>query len=351
MRARITGVKKVTRRLADGTVRAYYYDRASGERLEGEPGSDRFLASLAEARARRRTGTVSDLIADYLESPRWKRLAPSTKTEYARALDAIRAAWGDIKTKTIASHKVRPAVIKWHSSPKMTDRVADYRLAVFSAVLAWAKYSGVIADNPCEGVERRYSANRAEEVWTPDEISAALGAASETLGQAMRFALLTGLRQGDVRHITWNADKGSYLEWTARKTKRSRPEPVIIPIIPELRDLIDALPKRAVTMLTNSRGQPWTKEGLKSAIQRMQAKSGVTKHWHDMRGTYATKLCLLGFDDRAVAEIVGWSDSRVASIRRAYVSRGAIVREAINRMNENGTQWKTDWKTARSERG
>jgi hypothetical protein len=52
VRARITGINTVRKRLADGSVRIYYYHRDTGTRLDGKPGSPEFIASYARQKRR-----------------------------------------------------------------------------------------------------------------------------------------------------------------------------------------------------------------------------------------------------------------------------------------------------------
>lgn len=47
--ARIQGINRVKKRLADGSVRYYHYHRATGRALNGEPGSTEFLADFVAA--------------------------------------------------------------------------------------------------------------------------------------------------------------------------------------------------------------------------------------------------------------------------------------------------------------
>ena len=49
MRLRLRGINTVHKRLADGTVRTFFYHRATGLRLAGEPGSAEFIASYGDA--------------------------------------------------------------------------------------------------------------------------------------------------------------------------------------------------------------------------------------------------------------------------------------------------------------
>ena len=90
MRIRAKGINPVRVRLASGEIKTYFYHRATGTRLAGEPGSPEFIASLAGAEnfnQRNRTGNLSGLIRDFESTKQWRRLAESTKVEYRRVLD------------------------------------------------------------------------------------------------------------------------------------------------------------------------------------------------------------------------------------------------------------------------
>jgi len=49
MRAKISRINTVRKRLADGSIRVYYYHRDTGVRLDGKPGSPEFMLSYGEA--------------------------------------------------------------------------------------------------------------------------------------------------------------------------------------------------------------------------------------------------------------------------------------------------------------
>ena len=52
MRAKISGINTVRKRLADGSIHIYFYHRGTGTRLEGKPGSSEFIASYANAESK-----------------------------------------------------------------------------------------------------------------------------------------------------------------------------------------------------------------------------------------------------------------------------------------------------------
>ena len=53
MRVRLKGINSITKKLADGTRKTYWYAWKSGPPLRGEPGTPEFVHSYNEAIARR----------------------------------------------------------------------------------------------------------------------------------------------------------------------------------------------------------------------------------------------------------------------------------------------------------
>ena len=105
-----------------------------------------------------------------------------------------------------------------------------------------------------------------------------------------------------------------------------------------LRDILSQIPKRSPVVLTNSQGVPW-KGGWDSMFQRAKNKAwpeGENLHFHDLRGTAATKFYLAGLSERVIAEIMGWEEESVRKIIRRYVSRKAALQDTIRQLDETG---------------
>lgn len=52
---------------------------------------------------------------------------------------------------------------------------------------------------------------------------------------------------------------------------------------------------------------------------------GRKKHPHDVRGTYAARLVLLGLSDQQIGDILGWSTEQVSEVRKLYVQDDAAI--------------------------
>ncbi len=64
-------------------------------------------------------------------------------------------------------------------------------------------------------------------------------------------------------------------------------------------------------------------------------KSGVDEHYHDLRGTAATKLYLANFSIREIAALMAWEEKCVEGIINRYVRRDEIIRDMVRRLDEN----------------
>jgi integrase len=115
----------------------------------------------------------------------------------------------------------------------------------------------------------------------------------------------------------------------------------IIPLYDELRDLLTRIPKRATTILTSSKRRPWTPDGFGSSFNTAKKEAGIADrdlHFHDLRGTAATRFYIAGLSIRVIAEILAWSEDQVERIIRRYVARGAATKDAIRQLNEARNQ-------------
>lgn len=334
MRVQLKGIAKVK---AKGRV--YYYAWRGGPRLRGEPGSPEFVASYNAAVAERQTPDMSRfraLVTLYRASPDYKGLSDSTRKQWSRWLDRIADHFGTLSIAQFdRPEKIRPIIRQWRSKWEHHPRTADYGLQVLSRVLAYAVDPlGKIASNPCEGIKRLYSGDRSEIIWTDADIAEFKAATSTHAAWAVDLAAHTGLRLGDLIRLSWSHIEDDAIVMRTGKSRQRRE--VLIPLYDDLRAILGRIPKVATTVLTNSDGKPWTADGLKTAVQRAKAKAGWADkdlHFHDLRGTAATKFYTAGLSPRVIAEIMGWSEDQVEKILRRYVGRTAATRAAIKAIN------------------
>lgn len=332
VRVDLKGIAKVR---AKGRV--YWYAWRGGPRLSGSPGSPEFIASYNEAIAQHRAPDASRFratIANYKASDDYKKLAQSTRAKWGVWLGRIGEHFGDLRTAQFdRPEKIRPVIRRWRNRWAETPRTADYAMQVLSKVCAHAVQEGNIAGNPCKGIEHLYKNDRSEIIWTDADIAQLKKTCSAEIAAAVDLAGHTGLRLGDLVRVAWSHVNDDCILLTTGKSRHRRE--ALIPLYDGLREVLARTPKRATTILTNSRRRPWTADGFGSSFQKAKADAGMADrdiNFNDLRGTAATKFYVAGFTMREIAETLAWEEESVEKIIRRYVGRSAAIKARIKKM-------------------
>lgn len=314
----------------------YVYAWRGGPRIEAELGTPQFMAAYNAAIEAHRIPDDSRfraVIYHYRNSPEFKKLADATRKNWSRWLDRIGEHFGDLATKQFdRPEKIRPFIRKWRSGYAHQPRTADYGMQVLSRVLSHAVDPlAKIASNPCEGIKTLYANDRSEIIWTDEDLAQLRTVASEDVMHAVDLAVATGLRKEDLFRLAWS-HVGEDAIVIATSKSRFKIE-AVIPLHDELRALLKRIPRRSTVVLTNSRSLPWT--NIDSSFRPAVKDAGLKEkglHFHDLRGTAATRFYLAGFSVRVIAEVMAWTEEDVEKIIRRYVSRKAAVKDAILQM-------------------
>jgi integrase len=335
VRVNLKGIAKVA---AKG--RTYWYAWRGGPRLRGEPGTAEFVASYREAHESLRapdTSRFRSLVVLYKASSEYEKLAASTKHNWAPWLDRIGDYFGDLQVAQFdRPEKIRPVIRQWRNRWADKPRTADYGLQVLSRVLSYAVDPlGRLAGNPCEGIKQLYSGDRSEIIWTDADVAQLKKTCSAEIARAVDLASHTGLRLGDLLRLSWSHVGEEAITIATGKSRQHRE--AIIPLHDALRNVLVSIPKQSTTVLTNSRRRPWTADGFGSSFNKAKIDAGLADadlHFHDLRGTAATRFYTAGLSERVIAEIMGWEEEHVSRIIRRYVGRSAATKAIIRQLNK-----------------
>lgn len=320
--------------------REYIYAWRGGPRVKGVPGTPEFQANYNRAVEEHRApdnNKFHTIVIAYKASKDYEGLADTTKRNWARWLDRIRDHFGDLSIKQFdRPEKIRPVIRRWRNTYAATPRAADYGMQVLSRVLAYGvDPMARLASNPCEGIKGIYKNNRSEIIWLDSDIQQLRAKASEEVMWTVDLAAHTGLRVSDLLRTAWSHVGEDAIIVTTGKSGQRRE--AIIPLYDDLRALLDRIPKRSTIILTNTRKRPWTADGLNSSFTTAMSRAKMADkdlHFHDLRGTAATKFYVAGLSIRVIAEIMGWEEDYVEKIIRRYVGRQAALKAAIRQIEE-----------------
>jgi integrase len=202
-------------------------------------------------------------------------------------------------------------------------------------VLSHGVELGKIASNPCDGIKQLYTSNRAEIIWTNNDIVTIKRNCSPEIAWAVDLAAHTGLRETDLLALNWS-HIGEDMIVIATSKSRYKHE-AVIPIYDALREVLDNIPKRSTRVLTNTRLLPWTRNSFTGAFTRAKKTASMgdrNLHFHDLRGTAATKFYIAGLKTQLIADILGWSEDNVEKIIRRYVDRTTTIKAMIRQLND-----------------
>jgi integrase len=338
MRIRLKGLNSITKKLADGTRRTYWYAWKSGPPLRGEPGTPEFIASYNEACARKVVpprGTLLSVLQAYQASEDFLGLRDVTRRGYVALIKRIEKEFSDFPLSALTDRRTRGIFMGWRDRIAVASgrRQADYAWDVLSRTLSWAFDRGLVLANPCTRGGRLYHGSRRETVWTPADEAAFFERAPARLHLALLLALWTGQRQGDLLRLPWSAYDGKHIR--LRQSKGG--VRVVIPVGAPLKAALATAPKVSPIILTNSDGKPWRSESFRWAWNRACKAAGIVGlTFHDLRGTAVTRLALAGATEAEIATITGHSLRSVRAILDThYLARDpALAENAIAKLEQ-----------------
>ncbi|MFC3706313.1 tyrosine-type recombinase/integrase [Devosia honganensis] len=335
MLVKLVGIHKVKAKLASGERVTYYYAWRGGPRINAKPNTRGFLAEYHRlTRARPDApgkGTLSELVREYLKSPAYRNLAASTKKSYDWAIDKIEAEYFDLPIAALGERGARKMLLEWRDTTfTSTPRAGDMVMAVLSKIIAFAVDREDIDRHPLEKIAKLADSTRKDVIWTDEQVAAFKAKAPARMVLALELARWTGQRQGDLLALTWSAYDGTHITLRQGKTGTR----VRVKVAQELKALLDAQKRTAVTILTNRSGRPYT-EGFRSSWAKAMEAAGVKGvTFHDLRGTFVTLAHREGASIREIAEVTGHSEKDAETIIRKHYLAGDSAVTRLEKRNE-----------------
>jgi integrase/recombinase XerD len=297
-----------------GNVR--HYVRIKGRpkaRLEGAPGSQKFMAGYAKATAGmgttvRRTaeGTFRALCTMYYASAAFRALDISTQKWRRRALDRICAEkdGGYWPYRDVDAHAIKALRDELEDKPV----VANTRMKALRALFGWAVAKDHLDSDPTRGVKGFSVRSTGHHTWTIEEVQAF--EARHPIGTRARLAMAlmfytTGRREDAVRlgpqHV-----RGGRVQFTQAKNEHRSPVAVDIPLRPELAKAIEACPSGHLTFLVTEYGRPFTPAGFGNWFRKQCDDAGLPHcSAHGLRKAMATRLADLGASPHGIMSVTG----------------------------------------------
>lgn len=302
---RLTGIKVVVK--TNG--RRYIYRRvgASLHRLPDLPENHPdFLAAYAAAgkapakpKGRHAAGSIGALIASYLNSRDYARLAPSSRAVWRRTLDRISAERGAGLLRDLRIDHLRKDI------RPLSPGAAANRLKAWRSILRFAVEEGMIASDPSIGLKPPRGEVTPHRQWTLDEISVYREYWRQGTPERTAFEVVywTGARCVDAARLGWQmVDADGWLGYTQVKTGGPAACPVrALPawaqgLADDHAAFLAALPARQMVWITTRTGKPRSVKGLSQWLSDAARKAGLPDDCtaHGLRKARAAALAETG---------------------------------------------------------
>lgn len=288
-----SGAKIVRKRLADGTVKEYHYERGS-----------------RRAKKLKQHGAIRQLAEQYVKSPEFHRLSVKWQSVRKYYLGILEDELDWLTVDDLADRQCRGDFYEVRDRYAATPDKADKIIDSLKGLLGWAYERNRIGYNHALGIPHlaKSGKRRNEIVWTEDQEAIVYETFPRSLAEAFRFALFSAMRQSDMCALKWSDYKDGWISYRQSKTGAQVYLPVFA--LPPFQDLIAGLSRATEFMLTTETGYPMEAENLRVRWRAALARSplaGADLHWHDLRGTATTRLLEASCTDAEAAAITGHS--------------------------------------------
>lgn len=264
--------------------------------------------------------------------------------EHLRKIDAIEKFFGNRTVGEITTALIEQFKKELKEKSKMSEVSINKYLAVLRSIFRKAKeldlYKGEIP-------KINFFKAKAKEIvryLTPEEANRLLEVSPIHLRRIILFALLTGMRAGEIISLRWENIKKNEIVLESKSTKSKRQ--YTYPITEDLRKLLDEIRKEQKEkgiehgfVFTNSFGKPYTRLGYRRAFKTALRKAGIENfRFHDLRHTFASWLALTTKDIYLVSRMLHHQSvqttKRYAHLTQDYMKESLSKISALLRQKE-----------------
>jgi integrase len=277
---------------------------------------ERGIDPLAQREKVRTAPTLKALAEEFMgEDGHAPRLRPSTRTSYDGIIrNEILPTFGRLRVAEVR----HPDVEDWHRRlSKLKPIRANRSVAVLSKMMSYAIRRGYRADNPCRHIERNPENTRdrylsAVELARLAQALAQYG--NQVSANAIRFALLTGARRGEVVTARWrdiDLERGIWVKPSAHtKQRKEHRVPLSAPALHLLANLRDASPADAEFVFPGRKKEQHI-ERLSACWAYVAKTAGLQNaRLHDLRHSFASILVSAGASLPLIGQLLGHTQPR-----------------------------------------
>lgn len=285
----------------------------------------------APVTSKAKPGTFRWLVEKYYASQEFADLNEEyTAVERKRHLDPLVAKVGELPA-VIPTRSIREAI-----GPKVRKQSASRKfIAALRHLYAFGLAHEHVTRDPTAGIKVKKPKTDGFKTWPVEyclryEEYWPLGTQQRT---AYAIALYLGARRSDAVRIGKRQEElgGRQVRYTQHKGREKRGVEVVHPIVPPLREALDAWQGKGFTWLETSYGRPRSDKGFGNDFAEWCHEAGVPKGYtyHGLRKALAARLAEGGYSTNEINAVLGDKTLQQAEVYTRAAEKKLMATKAL----------------------
>ena len=256
------------------------------------------------------------LIDRYHDSGAWAHLSAATRRQRENIFKQVCKTAGDAPFASITTK----TILEGRDRRRQTPFAANDFLKAMRGLFRWAFDAQHVAIDPTAGAARcKVPRTDGYRVWSEEEIERfeAYWPIGTRERLALAILLYTGLRRGDAVRLGRQHVADGLIKIRTEKCDVQ----IIIPILPELAEIIAAARTGDLAFIATVHGTPMTKDSFGQWFTRACRAAGVPGSAHGLRKAGATRAVENGATLAELNAIYGWTGEKMASLYTRSMDR------------------------------
>lgn len=293
-----------------------------------------YEAALAGAKgktnkSRAERGTIKWLAEQYMRSPRYQNRAEGSRRVLRRELDWLCSVAGDLPFARMKTHHVEALMAK-KTGPAAANKVKKNLSILFNYAI---KKGFGITFNPARYADKWTENPDGFHTWTEQEISEFKE--RHPTGTKARLALAlflcTGASRQDAARMGWQNISDGRIVYRRGKTGIE----ANLPILPELYEELQNVPRDQLLFLTHGAGRPYKPETLGNWFKDRCTEAKVPGTAHGLRKAGATRLANFGATPDEIRAFMAHKTNKEGATYTKKADRARLADSGLARWEQN----------------
>ncbi len=269
---------------------------------------------------------LSNVIAKYMEFLKSEGRAPKTIQKYQKVFDRLKELAGRRRVTKISGVNLEliDAYKSQRTDAKAARKTIHTEVVVIRQLVNFALSRKMITVDPLENLKLKKPKLRPQPCWSRQEVEKILAAAKEPKRSMLAILAETGMRVGELKHLTWDDIDFAHSVILIREKDGWKPktgDQRAIPMTPAVRAVLEGLPHKAKWVVTAAPSTKYPKgdhqvserrllEYLKRVLKRLELRG----HLHTFRHSFISNALTQGIPEAIVRQWVGHVDPEVLKL-------------------------------------